>query len=125
MVEQGELLEWAVVHGERYGTPRAWVDEHLARGHDVILEIDVQGALQIRAARPDALLIFLAPQTLEELERRLARRGTEDPAGRELRLRNAQQELAAAERFDRVVVNDDVQRCVAEVHDAIVDARRS
>jgi guanylate kinase len=112
MVEQDELLEWAVVHGAaRYGTPRAPVDEALAAGRLALLEIDLQGARQVHAAMPEALMVFLAPPTWEELVRRLEGRGTETGPERERRLETARLELAAEPEFDVTIVN-------AEIHDA-------
>jgi guanylate kinase len=112
MVEQGELLEWAVVHGAaRYGTPRRPVDEALAAGRLALLEIDLQGARQVHAAMPEAFMVFLAPPSWEELVRRLEGRGTENADERERRLESARRELAAETEFDATIVN-------AEIHDA-------
>lgn len=115
MIEQDELLEWAEVVGHRYGTPAAPIEAALAAGRDVLLEIDVQGAGWVRRRSPDALLIFLAPPTLEELERRLRSRGTETEDRLRARLDRARDELAQSSRFDHVVVNDDLERAVGEV----------
>lgn len=116
MIAQGELLEWAVVHGAaRYGTPRAPVERALAEGRPALLEIDLQGARQVRAAMPDALFVFLAPPSWEELVRRLVGRGTEDEAERERRLATARAELAAKPEFDKVVVNGDVEQAAEEL----------
>jgi guanylate kinase len=116
MVEAGELLEWAVVHGQRrYGTPRQPVDDALAAGRMALLEIDLQGARQVRDTMPQALFVFLAPPTWEELVRRLVGRGTEDEEEREARLATARVELAAAEEFDVTVLNDDVRRAAEEL----------
>ncbi len=116
MVADGELLEWAVVHGRhRYGTPRGPVDDRLAAGVPVLLEIDLAGARQVRAAVPDARFVFLAPPSWDELVRRLVGRGTEDAAERERRLATARVELAAEPEFDHVVVNDDVHRAADEL----------
>jgi guanylate kinase len=118
LVADGQMLEWAVVHGRaRSGTPRAPVEAALAAGRPCLLEIDLQGARQVRAAMPDALLVFLAPPSWEELVRRLVGRGTEDSADRARRLDTARAELAAEAEFDVTIVNDDVraaaQRLVA------------
>jgi guanylate kinase len=116
MVEDGELLEWAVVHGRNsYGTPRTPVEERLAAGVPAILEIDLQGARQVRGTMPDARFVFLAPPSWEELERRLVGRGTEGPEERERRLATAKVELAAESEFDHVIVNDDVRRATDEL----------
>ena len=111
----GELLEWAEVHGELYGTPRAAVETLLGEGKDVLLEIDVQGAQQVKAAFPGALSIFVEPPSWDELEARLTRRGTEDAAGLRKRLETARRELQEAAAFDHRVVNDQVERAVDEV----------
>ena len=116
MVAGDELLEWAVVHGRhRYGTPRGPVDQRLAAGVPVLLEIDLAGARQVRAAMPDARFVFLAPPSWDELVRRLVGRGTEGAAERERRLATARVELAAEPEFDHVVVNDDVRRATDEL----------
>ncbi|GAA4424427.1 guanylate kinase [Georgenia halophila] len=116
LVAGGQMLEWAVVHGKhRYGTLRAPVERELAAGRPVFLEVDLQGARQVRRAMPDARFVFLAPPSWEELVRRLTGRGTESPAERERRLVTARGELAAAGEFDHVVVNDDVARATDEV----------
>lgn len=104
----GQLLEWAEYAGHRYGTPRVPVEERLAAGRPALLEIDLQGARQVRASMPDALLVFLAPPSQEELVRRLTGRGTEDADAHRRRLAAAAAELAAAAEFDAVVVNSDV-----------------
>ena len=116
MIERGEMLEWALVHGKnKYGTPRGPVDQALAAGEPVLLEIDLAGARQVKVNRPDAQFIFLAPPSWEELERRLLGRGTEGPEERERRLATARVELEAASEFDHVVINDDVERAVGEL----------
>jgi guanylate kinase len=112
LVADGDLLEWAVVHGiARYGTPRAAVQRALAEGRLALLEIDLQGARQVRRSMPEALFVFLKPPSWEELVRRLVGRGTESEEQRERRLRTAKEELAAEDEFDVTVVN-------TEVHDA-------
>ncbi|MGI8578346.1 MAG: guanylate kinase [Nocardioidaceae bacterium] len=116
MVAGDELLEWAVVHGSaRYGTPRRPVDAALAAGRCALLEIDLQGARQVREVMPDALFVFLAPPSWEELVRRLVGRGTEPDAARTRRLETAVQELAAETEFDATVINADVQTAAAEL----------
>jgi guanylate kinase len=110
MIERGELLEWAVVHrAARYGTPRAPVEEALAEGRPAMLEIDLQGARQVRQTMPDALFVFLKPPSWEELVRRLVGRGTETEEERERRLVTAREELAAETEFDETVVNHEVR----------------
>lgn len=116
LIADGELLEHAVVHNShRYGTPRAPIDRALAQNRTVLLEIDLQGARQVRAADPSATLVFLLPPSWDELVNRLVGRGTEGPEERARRLRTAKAELAAQGEFDFRVVNDDVARAAREV----------
>jgi len=118
MVQNDELLEFATVHGtHRYGTPRKPVVEALAAGKQVILEIDLQGARQIRKSMPEANLIFISPPNWEELERRLAQRGTESEPQIAARLATAREEMAAIAEFDHVVINTEVAECGQEVLD--------
>jgi guanylate kinase len=118
MIAEGELLEWAIVHNSyRYGTPRPPVDRALADGKRVLLEIDLQGARQVREAMPEAVLVFLLPPTWDELVRRLIGRGTEEPAEQQRRLETARVELAAQDEFDHKVVNTDVSEAAREVVD--------
>jgi guanylate kinase len=125
LVGDGDLLEWAEVFGgNRYGTPRGFVEWRRDEGKDVILEIDVQGAAQVREQVPDAILILLEPPSLEELERRLRGRGTERERHIEERLAKAERELAQAAWFHHRVVNDEVTRAADEVA-AIIEASRS
>jgi guanylate kinase len=115
MIERNELAEWAVVHGRRYGTPRRELTGAMEQGRTVLLDIDVQGARQVRRVFADALLIFVLPPSAEELARRLTGRASEDPVERRRRLRNAQREIEAAPEFDYVVVNDDLDQAVRAV----------
>lgn len=116
MVEAGELLEWAQIHGAaRYGTPRQPVADALSRGRMALLEIDLQGARQVRASMPEALLVFLAPPSWDELVRRQIGRGTEDAAERERRLETARAELAAESEFDVTIVNREVEQAGEEL----------
>jgi guanylate kinase len=124
LVDRGGLLEWADVFGNLYGTPAADVDQQLRAGRDVILEIDVQGARQVREREPAALLIFLAPPSLLDLERRLRGRGTETDDRIARRLEEAAREIQHASWFDHIVVNDDLQRATDQVA-AIIEASRS
>lgn len=124
MIDDDALLEWATVHGvHRYGTPKSAVEERLALDVPVILEIEIQGARQVRRNAPDALLVFVAPPSFETLVERLEIRGTEDAAERERRLETARQEIAAAEEFDVVIVNDDIATATDELQ-AIVESAR-
>ncbi|MPQ99142.1 guanylate kinase [Modestobacter sp. I12A-02628] len=115
MVANGELLEWAEFAGNRYGTPVAPVREQLAAGAPALLEIELQGARQVRGRAPEAQLVFLAPPSWAELVSRLAGRGSEPPEVQNRRLAIAQAELDAAGEFDAVVVNDDVARAAEEL----------
>ncbi|HWR86596.1 MAG TPA: guanylate kinase [Rhodoglobus sp.] len=128
-IAAGELLEWAIVHNSyRYGTPRPPIESALAQGRRVLLEIDLQGARQVRQAMPDALLIFLLPPTWEELVRRLIGRGTESAEEQARRLETAKTELAAQDEFDVRIVNADVgdaARQVVGLMDAPVGATTS
>lgn len=121
MIERNDLAEWAVVHGRRYGTPRREITSAIENGRTVLLDIDVQGARQVRKLFSDALMIFVLPPSPEELARRLSGRASEDPVERRRRLANARTELEAVPEFEYVVVNDDLERAYAAV-DAIVQA---
>ena len=123
MVSENAFLEWAQVFGNRYGTPTAPIEEARDRGEDAVLEIDVQGAEQVKASVPDAVLIFLEPPSDEELARRLLSRGTEDENELARRLTAAADEMTRADAFDEVVVNDELDRAAADVA-AIIEAHR-
>lgn len=115
LVANGELLEWAEFAGNRYGTPRRPVLSRLAAGEPVLLEIDLQGARQVRQSMPEARLVFLAPPSWEELVRRLTGRGTESPEVVERRLAVARSELAAESEFDVTLVNTAVEQVGEEL----------
>ncbi len=116
LVADDALLEWAVVHGAaRYGTPRGPVEKMLAAGRAALLEIDLQGARQVRASMPDALFVFLKPPSWEELVRRLVGRGTERAEERRRRLDTAVAELAAESEFDVTIVNREIHAAAAEL----------
>ncbi len=116
MIENGDLLEWAVVHrAARYGTPRKPVEKVLAEGRSAMLEIDLQGARQVRASMSDALFVFLKPPSWDELVRRLVGRGTETEEERERRLVTAREELAAETEFDVSIVNHEVHAAAEEL----------
>jgi guanylate kinase len=115
LIANGELLEWAEFAGNRYGTPRAAVLERLEKGEPVLLEIDLQGARQVRESMSDARLVFLAPPSWEELVRRLTGRGTESPDVIERRLDAARTELAAEPEFDTTLVNTSVEDVAREL----------
>jgi guanylate kinase len=112
LVDDGDLLEWADYAGHRYGTPRAPVEAMRAAGRPVLVEIEIEGARQVRSVQPDALLVFLAPPSTDELVSRLTGRGTEPDEVVSARLRRAELELAAVDEFDEVIVNDDVEGVV-------------
>ena len=114
-VENGEFLEWANVHGHRYGTLKAEAERLMAEGSSVVLEIDVQGGLNVRKVYPDVVLVFIEPPSIEELERRLRGRGTEDESSIELRLANANHEMELASLYDVRIVNDDLERATDEL----------
>lgn len=114
-IAAGEFVEWAEVHGHLYGTLVSEVKRLLAKGHSLVLEIDVQGALNVRKVYPDAVLVFIEPPSLQVLEERLRGRGTEDEASIELRLKNARHEMELADQYDVRIVNDTVDRAAQEL----------
>ena len=123
MVESDAFIEWAHVHGQRYGTSKKAVEDRMAQGVDVILEIDFQGAVQIRKTFANAVLIFILPPSWEELRSRLERRGEDSAEVIELRLRNAADEMARASEFDFVIINELFERALFDLK-AIVHAQR-
>jgi guanylate kinase len=123
LIREGAFLEHATYDGNLYGTPIAQVDDVRASGHDIVLKIDVQGAEQVRKRAPDALRIFLAPPSMDELLRRRTKRHSESPRDQASRQRIAEDEMALATRFDHVVVNDDLERAVGEILEIIARAR--
>ena len=121
--DAGELLEWAEVHGNLYGTPAAFVERTLTGGRSVILEIDVQGGMSVKERVPEAVLIFLLPPSGAELERRLRGRATDGEDVIRRRLENAERELGFYEHYDYLVVNEDVERCADEVSGIVASER--
>jgi guanylate kinase len=119
MIESGELAEWAYVHGDKYGTPKKALNDAADLGRHVVLDIDVQGALQIKDAIPDARLIFVLPPSVDVLLERLKIRGTEEPEILGLRLRSALEELEVARDFDYIIINEHLSDCVQEIRDII------
>lgn len=115
LIDTGGVLEWAQVHGNRYGTPRARVEEQIANGVQVILEIDPQGAFQVREMIEDSVLIFIMPPSTEELVRRLEKRGSETKEQVATRLKTAEGELALVGKYDHVVINDELARASDEL----------
>ncbi|XAH22420.1 guanylate kinase [Xylophilus sp. GW821-FHT01B05] len=123
MVSSNAFVEWAHVHGERYGTSKKAIEERVAMGADVILEIDFQGAVQIKQTFANAVLIFILPPSWEELRARLERRGEDAPDVIELRLKNAAAEMAEARKFDYVIINELFERALFDLK-AVVHAQR-
>ena len=119
MVEEDAFLEYARYVKHSYGTPKAYVEEQLDAGKDVLLEIEIQGALQVKEKRPDTLLVFITPPPAEELERRLRGRGTETEASILERLDTAKKELAEQEKFTLTLVNDEVDACAEKLYGII------
>ena len=123
MVASNAFLEWANVHGQRYGTSRKAIEDRMAQGADVVLEIDFQGAVQIKNIFANAVLIFILPPSWQELESRLHNRGEDAPDIIELRLKNAADEMAQVELFDYVIINEMFERALFDLK-AIVHAQR-
>lgn len=114
-ISAGKFLEWARVHGHLYGTLRSDVETELEKGRHVVLEIDVQGALQVKEKFPDSIMVFVVPPDLEELEKRLSGRGTEKSETLKTRLLNAKEEITFSRSYDYVVVNDKIERAASEL----------
>ncbi len=123
LIAQDAFFEWANVHGKRYGTSRMAIESRLAKGEDVILEIDFQGAYQIKKLFPEAVLIFILPPSLDELRGRIDRRGEDTLDSIELRMQNAREEIAQARNFDFVIINDIFERALFDLK-VIVSAQR-
>lgn len=112
MVEEKKFIEWAQVHNNYYGTPKEYVEETLEKGKDIILDIDIQGARVVNKLYPEAIFVFLVPPSLTELESRLDKRGTEDKNSKEVRLKNARDELAEINKYDYQIINDKLDETV-------------
>jgi len=123
LARQGAFLEWARVFDNYYGTPREFVERITSEGKDCILEIDIQGALQVKREKPEGIFIFIAPPSKEELVRRITGRGTEDQAEIERRISQADGEMACLEEYDYLVINDEVPLAVARIQ-CIITAER-
>jgi len=123
MVKNGEFLEYALVHGNKYGTPKKFVVDQVNKGEIVILEIDVQGALQIRELFDEAVFIFLLPPSMEELKNRIIKRGTESKEDIDIRLKNAANELKLIDKYDYIVINDEIDEAVEQI-EAIIKAEK-
>jgi len=119
-VDRGHFLEWAIVHGNRYGTPRQPLDEELRRGRSPVLDVDVQGGRSVKALVPDAVLVLVAPPSLSALEERLRGRGTDEESAIRERLAIATRELAEWTQYDYVVVNDRLEDALAELDSILV-----
>ena len=119
MIADGALIEYARYVSNYYGTPRSYVEEQLAAGHDVILEIEIQGAMKVKEKIPEALLVFVTPPTVEELEKRLKGRGTETAQVIAERLARAGEEAKGMDQYDYILVNDTVEECVDHLHEII------
>lgn len=123
LIDYNGFIEWAQYVDNYYGTPRKFVEKEMEAGKDVILEIEVQGALAVKEQYPNAVLLFIAPPSAEELKNRLIGRGTEDLATIEKRLRRAVEESESMDNYEYIVVNDDLDQCVQDVHSIIVSER--
>ena len=122
MIERQEFLEHAEYVGNYYGTPKAFVEKKLSEGMNVLLEIEIQGAMQIKKSFPDALLIFIMPPSAGILRERLTKRGTESPEIIEKRLKRAVSESEGIENYDYIVINDEVDKCTEKLHNIILSA---
>ena len=123
MVSRGEFLEWAEVHGNYYGTSKRWIEKEMEAGRDVLLEIDWQGAQQVRKVFPMAIGIFILPPSLDELKSRLSGRGTDSPETIARRFAAARDEMRHVDEFDYVIINDDLQQALGNLS-SIVSASR-
>ncbi len=123
MVEADAFVEWAQVHGNRYGTSRKTIEDKIAAGADIVLEIDFQGAVQIKQQFPNAVTIFILPPSWEELRARLEKRGEDTPEVIALRLKNAETEMAQVAKFDFVIINEDFKQALADLQ-SVVHAQR-
>lgn len=121
-IDNDKFLEWAEFAGNRYGTKKKYIHQCLSEGKNVILEIDTKGALQVKTKMPEAVLIFIAPPSLEILEQRLRGRHTEDEETIQKRLHEVKQELARAENFDYKIINDDINKAISELEDIVKNA---
>lgn len=119
MIEEGQLIEYAQYVNNYYGTPRQYVFQQMADGKDVILEIEIQGALKIKEQFPEALLLFVMPPNADELKRRLVGRGTESTEVIEARLHRAEEEAVGIDSYDYILINDNLEQCVEDMHQLI------
>ena len=119
MIADNQLIEYAQYVGNYYGTPKAYVEQMLEEGKDVILEIEMQGTMKVKEEMPETVLVFVTPPSAEELKNRLVGRGTEDMATIEARLKRASEEVVYMDKYDYLLVNDDLDECVKELHNII------
>ena len=124
-ISENQLIEYACYCDNYYGTPREYVEKQLAEGKDVILEIEIQGALKVKARYPECLLLFVTPPSAQELKRRLVGRGTESLEVIEKRLARATEESEGIEAYDYIIVNDDLDTCVKQLHDIVCNSRNT
>lgn len=124
-ISENQLIEYACYCENYYGTPKEYVEKKLAEGKDVILEIEIQGALKVKAQYPDCLLLFITPPSAKELERRLVGRGTESPEVIAKRLARAVEESEGIEAYDYIVINDDLETCVKQLHSIVQNAHNA
>lgn len=124
LIREGAFLEWAEVHGNRYGTLASDVEEERRRGRDVVLEIDVQGACAVKSRYPEAVLIFVFPPSQQDLRERLQQRGTESESDLKVRLTNAETEIRQAGFFDHTIVNDDVEGAAQRLQNLVREYRK-
>ncbi|GAQ26064.1 MULTISPECIES: guanylate kinase [Tepidanaerobacter] len=122
-IEEGQFLEWAKVYNNYYGTPKEFVIEKLKEGKDVILEIDIQGAAQVKKNCPNGVFVFIAPPSLEELRKRIINRGTDNEESINLRLKSAKEEMRASFDYDYVIINDDLDKAVLKLQSVILAER--
>lgn len=122
-IEKGQFLEWAKVYNNYYGTPKEFVIEKLKEGKDVILEIDIQGAAQVKKSCPNGVFVFIAPPSLDELRKRIVNRGTDNEESINLRLKSAKEEMRASFDYDYVIINDDLNKAVLKLQSVILAER--
>lgn len=120
MIDEDQLLEWAEVYGNYYGTPREYVEKSLKEGYDVILEIDIQGALKVKEKYPNGVFIFILPPSMEELKKRIINRGTETEEEIMKRFRSAYEELNYITKYNYVVINDDIGEAIKKIESIII-----
>ncbi|MDO4966341.1 MAG: guanylate kinase [Lachnospiraceae bacterium] len=125
MIDKGELLEYAEYVGNYYGTPRAFVEETLNSGKDVILEIEYMGAFKVKAKFDEAVLVFISPPSVEEVYNRLKKRGTETEEVIRKRLVRGKEEAEIINKYDYIIVNDDLEECIGDIHNTIQSAKNA